>query len=34
MTAVVSLRDGLEPLRAWFDANAGHTRLIAIQSAT
>lgn len=34
MTAILSLRDGLEPLQAWFDANVGHTRLVAIQSAT
>ncbi len=34
-TSIVrSLADGLEPLRAWFESNAGRTRLVAIQSAT
>jgi hypothetical protein len=31
---VQTLAAGLEPLRAWFDREAGHVRVVAIQSAT
>ena len=33
-SSVRSLAGGLQPLREWFDREADHVRVIAIQSAT
>jgi len=32
--AMDTLEQGLEPLRAWFEREAGHVRILAIQSPT
>lgn len=34
MTGPVTLQDDLEPLRAWFDQESQHVRVVAIQSPT
>jgi len=34
MTPLQSLEDGLDPLRGWFECEAGHVRIVVIQSAT
>lgn len=34
VTPIESLERGLDPLRAWFEREAGHVRVLAIQSAT
>src|SRR5579871_1559199 len=34
MNTMESLKQGLDPLRAWFEREAGHVRVIAIQSPT
>ena len=34
LTLLQSLARGLDPLRAWFEREAGHVRILAIQSAT
>lgn len=34
VTFMGSLEGGLDPLRAWFEREAGHVRVLVIQSAT
>ncbi len=34
MTPLQSLEGGLDPLRAWFEREASHVRILVIQSAT
>jgi hypothetical protein len=34
MNTIETLEQGLAPLRVWFEREAGHARIIAIQSPT